>query len=155
MRGVLKGRYVLNCYGCDKKCQDGYKACKNITDEHRARVAKLDAEGVFWKKKPSGNETKQGTVNVVAGNDNDDNGGDDSATKTTGTPSELTDDQPPYEQLYAIAKLAGVVNANVGTSKKLEDICEDDFSWDGDVLADLGGRFHGVSKARAGAAPNI
>ena len=33
-----------------------------------------------------------------------------------------------------------MVNTNVGTPKpkKLEDICEDDFSWDGDVLADMG-----------------
>ena len=80
-----KGRYVPNCYGCGKKCQGGYKACKHITDEHRAKVAKLDANGAFWKKKQSGNETKQGTVNVVAGNDDDDNGSEENATNTTST----------------------------------------------------------------------
>ena len=74
-------------------------------------------------------------MNVVAGNNDDDDGGEENVTNTTSTTSELTEDKPSYEQLWAIAKLAGVVNTNVGTpkQKKLEDICEDDFSGDGDV----------------------
>ena len=54
--------------------------------------------------------------------------------------SSLTNNQSSYAQLIAIAKLAGVVNANVGVAKEdegINGICGDDISWDGDILADM------------------
>ena len=49
-----------------------------------------------------------------------------------------------YDQLLAIAKLARVVTANIGVVKEdggINGIYEDDFSWNGDILAGMGVSF--------------
>ena len=36
--------YIPNCHGCGNKCKDGWRECKNITEEHRAKVAALKTQ---------------------------------------------------------------------------------------------------------------
>ena len=149
LRRARDAMYILNCCGCRKKCVGSCKLRKNITDAYRSKVAKLDGKGVF-RKKPNNNGSKHGSMNIAANGDN--NGGDGAkATKTTSTPSTITDGQPTYDRFFAIAKLAGVVNANARTTKEDENIngiCEDYFSWDVDILADIGGRISPSSRLK-------
>ena len=60
------GGYIPKCYGRGKKCKGGWRQCQNITNEHRAKIASLDAAGKFRKK---GGSTTQdtGMVNTETG----------------------------------------------------------------------------------------
>ena len=60
------------------------------------------------------NGSKHGTVNIASGEGDGGGGDDNKTTKTSSTPSAITDNKPSYNQLFATAKLAGVVNVNVG-----------------------------------------
>ena len=39
--------YVSTCHSCGNKCKGGWRKCKNITQEHRSKVAALEAQGHF------------------------------------------------------------------------------------------------------------
>jgi len=130
-------RFIPTCHGCGKKCEGGWRKCRNITEEHRAKVAELDTAGHFKKKpsKPSNNNNKTGTVNVAAGEDDDaDDGGDDDANKTT-TSSLTGDPIPSYGDLL---RITGHISTNVGMREEDGVIYEEEGSWDGDVLANIG-----------------
>ena len=72
------------------------------------------------------------------GKDDDDSKSEIDATKSKGSnTSGLTEDMTLGELL----RLTGVINTTVGMKKTNGEIYEDDGSWDGDVLANIGVRF--------------
>ena len=93
-------------------------------------MAALEAAGHFRKK--------QGTVNVVTGDEDDESaGGAAEDTKTTITDySQLTDaNGHPLPSWKELLQLTGHISANVGTFQAEN---YDDSSWDRDTLANLG-----------------
>ena len=44
------GGFIPTCHGCGNKCKGGWRRCKNITDEHSAKIAALDAAGHFRRR---------------------------------------------------------------------------------------------------------
>ena len=103
-------------------------------------MAALDAAGHFLRgnnNNNNGDKSKKGTVNVAVGSGKDYGGNDsgDDATKTEDSSvSELTKDMTIGELL----KLAGYINTTIGMSEMNGSIYEDDGSWGGDVLANIG-----------------
>lgn len=90
-----KTEYVPTCHGCGNKCHGGYRKCTNITEEHRFKMAALDAQGHF-RRGTNNNKKRTGTVNVAAGSgtgdgDEDDDGDNTSQTETSDI-SQLTQD---------------------------------------------------------------
>ena len=85
-KGGKGGEYISTCYGCDRKCKGGWRVCKYITEDHRTKVAALDAAGHFRRGNNNNNDSKnkKGTVNFAAGagKDDDDNKSEDDATKS-------------------------------------------------------------------------
>ena len=47
--------YIPTCHGCGRKCKGRWRKYPHITDEHRAKVAALDAAGHFRR----GNNNKK------------------------------------------------------------------------------------------------
>ena len=105
--GGKKGGYSPTCHGCSRKCNGGWRECMNITEDHRSKVAALDAAGHFRRDNNINNDSKKkkDTVNVVEGL------GKDDATKSEGSnTSGLTKDMTIGELL----RLTGVINTTVG-----------------------------------------
>ena len=73
--------YIPTCHGCGRKCKGGWRKCRHITDEHRAKVAALDTAGHF-RRNNNDAKNKKGTVNVVTAAEEDD-GDDDSNNSNT------------------------------------------------------------------------
>ena len=82
----MGGEYIPTCYGCGRKYKGGWRKCSHITDDHRAKVAALDAAGHFrhGNNNNNNNNKKKGAVNLAAGagKDDDDDKSKDDATKT-------------------------------------------------------------------------
>ena len=132
--------YIPTCHGCNRKCKDGCRKCKHITKDHRSKVAALDAAGHFQKKN-SNNSNKTGTINIAAGEGDKDGGsGSNGVTKATFSEhSELTEGiSGPNSTYTELLKITGHMHAEVGMGVEDGMIYEDDGSWDGDVLANLG-----------------
>ena len=66
--GGKKGEYFPTCHGCGRKCMGGWRECKNITEDHRSKVAALDLAGHFRRGNNNNRDTKnkKGAVNVAA-----------------------------------------------------------------------------------------
>ena len=133
------------CYGCGRRRPGGWRKCPHITEEHRKKVQELDAAGHF--KRGGGGGSKKGTVNTAAGAEEDntpeEEGGEEeeSSSRLTSLPGPL----PTYRELL---ELTGHISTNiglaVGANKKNY---EDEESWDGDDLVDLGVGFLEISGA--------
>ena len=141
--GGKKGEYIPTCHGCGRKCPGGWRKCKHITEDHRSKVAALDKGGHFYSGNNNNNNnrdtrTKKGTVNVAAGSGRDDDDGDKSESDTNksdvSSGSGLTHDMTLGELL----RLTGVVNTTIGMDKTSGEIYEEEGSWDGDVLSNIG-----------------
>ena len=119
----------------------GWRECKHITEDHRSKVASLDRAGHFRRGNNNNNrdtKAKRGTVNVATGSgkDNDDSNKSESDT----TKSDITSGSRLTEDMTIgkLLRLTGVVNTTIGMDKTTGNICEEDGSWDGDFLANIG-----------------
>ena len=137
--GGKMGEYIPTCHGCGRKCVGGWRECKNIIEDHMSKVAALEKAGHFRLSNSNSRDTKikKGTANVAAGarKDDDSNKSDSDTTKSeSSNTSGLTEDMTLGELL----RLTGVINITVGMRKTDGGIYEEDGSWDGDVLANIG-----------------
>ena len=83
------------------------------------------------------NKRKKGTVNVAVVSrkgSSDGDSGDNVTTVEDSNTSKLTEDIT----IGGLLKLTGIINANVGMIEVDGSMYEDDDSWDGDVLANIG-----------------
>ena len=137
--GGKKGEYIPTCHGCDRKCMGGCRECKNVTEDHRSKVVTLEKAGHFRRANNNNCDikTKKGMVNVAAGagKDGDSNKSNSDATKSDiSNTSELTEDMALDELL----RMTGVINTTVEMNKTDGEVYEEDGSWGGDFLANIG-----------------
>ena len=110
--------YIPTCHGCSRKCKGGWRECPHITEDHRAKMAALDAAGHFRRGNNNNNKdkSKKGTVNVAAGAGKDD-GGDESGDEATkaedSSASKITKDMTIGELL----RLTGHIHATIDMSE--------------------------------------
>ena len=124
--------YIPICHGCGRKCKGRWRKCPHITEEHRAKVAALDAAGHFRRGNNNNNnnnngKSKKGAVNIATGAGKDDGGNEskDEATKAKDSSvSELTEDMTISE----LQRLTGYIHTNIGMSEVNGETCEDDGS---------------------------
>ena len=118
----------------------GWRECKNITEDHRSKVASLEKVGHFRSSNNNNRDTKtkKDTVNIAtgAGKDDDDrNKSESDATKSDiSNTSRLTEDMT----LGKLLRLTGVINTTVRMNKTDGEVYEEDGSWDGNFLANIG-----------------
>ena len=99
-------------------------------------MAALDEVGHF-RHNNNNKKNKKGTVNVATGagkDDDDDKSGDETAKTDDSSTSGLTGDMTIGELL----RLTGHIHATIGMKETDGKVYEDDGSWDGDVLANIG-----------------
>ena len=117
-------------------------------------MAALDAAGHFRRgnnNNNNGGKSKKGTINVAAGSWKDD-GGNDGKDDTTKAEDSSAIELTKYMTIGELLKFTRYVSTTIGMSEVDGEIYEEDGSWDGDILANIGVGFCQVQGEKPGRA---